>query len=137
MAHSTVGRSADDPRDKEALNPMPYRVFQDSTGTEWSAWDVVPRPMERRMAQRRTTAISLAPPAGDRRRTERRVGSARRSLLPERLSRGWLCFENRLQRRRLTPIPDDWARCPEPQLERYCEQATPVPAGVLTIAGRP
>ena len=116
---------------------MPYRVFQDSTGNEWTAWDVVPRPMERRMAQRRTTAISLSsPPTGERRRAERRVGNTRRSLLPDRLSRGWLCFETRLQRRRLTPIPDDWARCPEPQLERYCEQATPVPAGMLTIDGR-
>jgi len=117
---------------------MPYRVFQDGNGTEWTAWDVIPRPMERRMAQRRTTAISLAPPpsGGERRRAERRVGSARRSLLPDRLSRGWLCFENRAQRRRLTPIPDDWARCPEPQLERYCEQAVPVPSGVLTISGR-
>ncbi len=113
---------------------MPYRVFQDSAGTEWSAWDVIPRTVERRSQQRR---MQITPPPGtERRRAERRVGTGRRTLLPDRLSRGWLCFETRAQRRRLTPIPDDWTNCPEPQLERYCQEAVPVPVGILSVDPR-
>lgn len=113
---------------------MPYRIFQDSSGVEWTAWDVIPQYPERRVQQRRMKATPHT--GAERRRAERRVGSARRSLLPDRLARGWLCFENRLQRRRLSPIPDDWARCPETELERYCAEAVPVPAGMLSVDGR-
>lgn len=113
---------------------MPYRIFQDSSGVEWTAWDVIPQLAERRVTQRRVQSVPHA--GGERRRVERRLGGARRSLLPERLARGWLCFETRAQRRRLSPIPDDWARCADPELERYCNQAVPVPTGILSVHGR-
>ena len=32
---------------------MGYRIFKDSTGTEWQTWDVVPHLAERRVRERR------------------------------------------------------------------------------------
>jgi hypothetical protein len=62
---------------------------------------------------------------GDRRDGERRltVGDIARI---SRLSEGWLCFERGSDRRRLSPIPGDWNRCPDAVLEDYCRRALPV-----------
>jgi hypothetical protein len=38
---------------------------------------------------------------------------------------GWLCFAAEEEKRRLTPIPEDWQRCSHAQLEQYCVAATP------------
>ena len=46
-------------------------------------------------------------------------------MLTSGLDSGWLCFEASLQKRRLTPIPDDWERCPVARLEEYCRAARP------------
>ena len=54
------------------------------------------------------------------------VGAAGgRPVLTSGLDSGWLCFEASLQKRRLTPIPDDWERCPVTRLEEYCRAARP------------
>jgi hypothetical protein len=106
---------------------MGYRSFKDSQGTEWQAWDVVPHLAERRVGERRREAF-VTPhfaPAADRRVTDRRVVSGRRSLLSAGLDGGWLCFEAQVEKRRLTPIPADWLKCKPEQLERYCRQAKP------------
>lgn len=107
---------------------MGYRTFKDSHGTEWQAWDVVPRLAERRVRQRRRAA---APSHGSERRRlpERRLTSERRPVLTDGLYAGWLCFEAAVEKRRLTPIPPDWQECGTDCLEEYCRQATP--------AGRP
>ena len=103
---------------------MGYRIFRDSAGTEWQTWDVVPRLAERRVAQRRV-AVSVVPRVERRRLRERRVRVGRRPMLSAGLDCGWLCFEAPVEKRRLTPIPADWERCPTAQLEEYCRAARP------------
>jgi len=46
---------------------MGYRVFTDSQGREWQAWDVVPQLTERRGIDRRVRIVPVA--HADRRRT--------------------------------------------------------------------
>lgn len=107
---------------------MGYRVFKDSQGTEWQTWDVVPQLAERRVAdRRRSVRVSpLSAPGVDRRRPlERRVVSGRRPVLSAGLAGGWLCFDARVEKRRLAPIPGDWLRCEPERLEQYCRQAKP------------
>lgn len=103
---------------------MGYRIFRDSAGTEWQTWDVVPRLAERRTKERRVT-VAAAPRVERRRMSERRVRVGRRPMLSAGLDCGWLCFEAPVEKRRLTPIPSDWERCPTPQLEEYCKAARP------------
>ncbi len=102
---------------------MGYRVFTDSQGMEWQTWDVVPRLAERRAVERRRS-VAATPSTGERRlANDRRVTSGRRPMLSAGLDGGWLCFEARAEKRRLTPIPADWLRCDDDCLERYCRQA--------------
>ncbi|MEP6991365.1 MAG: hypothetical protein ABJA80_10590 [bacterium] len=103
---------------------MAYRIFTDSQGAAWQAWDVVPRLEERRVTDRRTRATQ--PPHSDRRsHSDRRILPGHRSVLNSGLTSGWLCFETADEKRRLSPIPDDWLRCPDAELEHYCAAATP------------
>lgn len=101
---------------------MGYRIFRDSRGTEWQAWDVVPRLAERRVSDRRSRV--LPPPHSDRRSpSDRRTKVGHRTLLKSGLDSGWLCFEAADEKRRLTPIPDDWEGCVVERLEQYCAMA--------------
>jgi hypothetical protein len=103
-------------------HPMGYRIFRDSRGTEWQAWDVVPRLTERRVSDRR--AIAAKPPHSDRRsRSDRRILTGHRTVLAKGLDDGWLCFEAPGEKRRLAPIPSDWLQCGADCLERYCGKA--------------
>lgn len=102
---------------------MGYRIFFDSEGVEWQAWDVLPKAVERRMGQRRVSREHVA--FAERRRTERRQVEGRWTPLTSGLRDGWLCFDASGKRRRLTPIPPDWEECPPPTLERYCRSAMP------------
>jgi hypothetical protein len=108
-----------------------YRVFKDSEGTEWQAWDVVPQLAERRVSDRRATRIAH----GTERRHEpdRRVVAGRRPVLSRGLDGGWLCFEATMEKRRLTPIPSDWLVCGEEQLARYCRAAKPAARSIDVI----
>lgn len=109
---------------------MGYRSFTDSAGMQWDAWDIVPQLGERRVAERRRAGQPI--PFGDRRAGERRIVTSRRAALTGALASGWLCFEGSGEKRRLSPIPEDWARCPESQLEAYCRIARPVRRSVAT-----
>jgi hypothetical protein len=102
---------------------MGYRIFRDSAGTEWQTWDVVPRLAERRSGERRVSVAVAAPRIERRRLSERRVRVGRRPMLSSGLDSGWLCFEALVEKRRLTPIPGDWERCPTARLEEYCRSA--------------
>jgi hypothetical protein len=104
---------------------MSLRVFTDSNGTEWQMWDVVPHVLlsERRVTHRRRALHPREQP--ERRRFDRRLVSSRRPVLGSGITAGWLCFEALTEKRRLTPIPGDWLKCPEVQLEQYCRQAKP------------
>jgi hypothetical protein len=108
----------------EGERRMGYRSFTDSTGVEWHAWDVVPQLAERRVVDRRRARQAV--PFRDRRLSERRLREGRRAVMAPGLTDGWLCFEAAAEKRRLSPIPGDWARCPEPELEAYCQMARPV-----------
>jgi hypothetical protein len=104
-----------------------YRVFKDSEGTEWQAWDVVPQLVDRRVRDRRAELVAHG--AERRRQPDRRVVAGRRPVLSRGLDGGWLCFEAPVQKRRLTPIPRDWLVCGDEQLERYCQAAKPAARG--------
>jgi hypothetical protein len=101
---------------------MGYRVFRDSQGREWQAWDVVPQLTERREIERRMRAAPLEH-ADRRRQQDRRVIKGRRPVLTAGLDGGWLCFENAFEKRRLTPIPEDWTRCSPAELDHYLQSA--------------
>lgn len=113
---------------------MPFRTFRDSSGTEWSAWDVTPRAMERRIADRRMLA---EPTAKERRVGERRQSVGQPAALSSTFSPSWLCFERCTERRRLMHIPDGWADCSDAELERYRDEARPVRAMRYTRDGLP
>lgn len=119
---------------------MPYRVFTDSTGSEWQVWDIVPQLSERRgldsgERERRVKAVPID--FADRRAEPRRTTVARRALLRGSYSQGWLCFDNGQQKRRLTPIPRDWATCSEPLLETYMRHAERATGAYTAIADEP
>lgn len=103
---------------------MSLRTFVDSTGQEWHAFDVVPRDDERRRYDRRD-AGEVSDNADERREADRRLTVGRSSRIGGPRS-GWLCFERGDDRRRLSPIPQDWQHCPDSQLEAYCRKARPV-----------
>jgi hypothetical protein len=111
---------------------MGYRIFFDSQGNEWQAWDVLPKAVERRMADRRLSGEVVSFP--DRRRADRRQVQGRWTPLTSGLRDGWLCFDSADDRRRLTPIPPDWEYCGHRTLEDYCRSA--VPARVARPSGR-
>lgn len=104
---------------------MTLRIFTDSEGAEWQAFDVIPRADERRRYDRRSPAEQHALDE-DRRDADRRLTVGGRSPLVGTVSDGWLCFERGSDRRRLCPIPDDWRRCSDEVLDAYCQAATPV-----------
>jgi hypothetical protein len=99
---------------------MPYRTFVDSLGTEWQVWDIVPRLTERRNdrpVERRVTDVEV--PINRRRDDDRRLTETRRAVLRGTYAQGWLCFESNQEKRRLSPIPQDWTTCSDDRLERY------------------
>ncbi len=116
---------------------MAFRTFADATGREWQVYDVVPPSDERRRNDRRgditpSTAQEAVEDDSDQSTSERRDSSDRR-LSVGRVSRlsvaqpeGWLVFESESERRRLSPIPEDWARCSDDALEAYRQSARPV-----------
>jgi len=102
---------------------MSYRIFTDSSGTEWHTWDIIPRLAERRARERRIARLAVM---RERRLTnERRLGDGERSVLSKGLHQGWLCFEAAIEKRRLAPIPADWVRCTVARLEEYLHLAVP------------
>ena len=103
---------------------MAYREFVDQAGVEWTVYDVVPRPNERRSKDRRESAHPAEAPE-DRRGEDRRATVA--TPLPVRLTRGWLCFENATERRRLQPIPEQWHLLKDAELSELLSQARVAP----------
>lgn len=102
---------------------MALRIFVDSADNEWQVFDVVPRANERRSYDRRqlTKRESIE---NERRDRDRRLTVGGSGGIAG--ARGWLCFEHGDERRRLSPIPDDWTRANDALLEAYCAAARPV-----------
>ena len=85
---------------------------------------VAPAPepiIERRRADRRATAS--APMPADR--------VAR--TMPPALVQGWLAFQSGTVRRRLAPIPHDWASRSDEELLQLCRSAQPVAPAVTPV----
>lgn len=91
---------------------MSHRAFRDHDGRTWEVWEVHPTMVERRDARR-----------GDRIAIERRKRSEARASLPRVLHEGWLAFECKKERRRLAPIPADWASMTDDQLDELLARA--------------
>lgn len=107
---------------------MPYRTFMDSTGAEWSAWEVTPGGTERRICERRRLA---EPTEEERRERERRIALGEPAQLYSTFAVSWLCFEGVSERRRLMQVPAGWAELTDEELARYRDLARPVPATAL------
>src|SRR5262245_10290717 len=79
--------------------PGRMRILNDSTGIQWTVFEVT-----------------------------RAAENDRWSFVPEEFGDGWLCFESRFAKRRLTPVPPRWRDFGEEELERMLERAVPVKA---------
>jgi hypothetical protein len=111
---------------------MALRSFMDSAGNEWQAFDVVPRSNERRNYERRLSDDRATTTAADRREGDRRVTVGGRTSMV--VGQGWLCFQRGTDRRRLSPIPDDWQRLSDAELDALCRTARPVRSLTLGAA---
>ena len=103
---------------------MPFRSFIDSAGNEWQAFDVIPRADERRNYDRRLLDHAEEELSDERRDADRRLTVGGASAVAG--AQGWLCFERGDQRRRLSPIPLNWNRATDAELEAFCVAARPV-----------
>lgn len=54
---------------------------------------------------------------------ERRKVQEARVVVPESLEKGWLAFQSGKERRRLTPIPGNWAEMTSNELVELLHQA--------------
>ena len=74
------------------------RDFTDSTGTEWTVFEI------------------------------RRQGNEEETwaYLPQGFRAGWLCFESKFGKRRLSPVPDGWKSLEQADLNRMLKRATAV-----------
>jgi hypothetical protein len=105
---------------------MAYRTFVDNRNTYWQTWDVRPERMERRsMERRRGESGDWKGP--ERRTTDRRRLDQRRIVLDNGLGSGWLVFESKSEKKRLSPIPKNWETSSESDLRSLCEKAKVVP----------
>lgn len=99
---------------------MALRDFTDLDGRRWRVWNVAPHVPQARADE------FMGEPGGDE-----EDGGAGEALLTQRrlvpgLEGGWLCFENHVEKRRLNPIPEEWDRLADPDLQGLLERATPV-----------
>ena len=94
---------------------MAHREYRDSEGVAWQVWEVIPHSSERRKLRERR----LAP----RDVLDRRKRHEARLRLSNGESDGWIVFECRDQKRRLRPIPTDWHKASETELESMCARA--------------
>lgn len=93
---------------------MALREFRDEQGHRWRVWNVAPQ-----------VPPWMSGPAPQGEGAADDLLAARRRLTPG-LEQGWLCFENHVEKRRLSPIPAGWAEAGEEELRRLCAQARAV-----------
>src|SRR3712207_5165295 len=78
----------------EASADATHRIFRDGHGVRWDVFAVYP---ETRLSFRRQLVAPYA--------------------------RGWLCFDSPRERRRLSPVPPNWDRLSNAQLEQLGDRA--------------
>lgn len=92
----------------EASADATHRIFRDARGTRWDVFAVYP--------------------------------DARRSVqwhLEAPYSEGWLCFDSASQKRRVSPIPDEWYRLSNQQLAQLAEGAEVVSPNARKVLAPP
>ena len=82
---------------------MAVRSFESPDGISWTAWEVIPGQVSE-------------------------FRSMYGSHLPTQMAGGWLCFDCGSEKRRLVPLPPDWADRTEAELWFLCRAAEPVRA---------
>lgn len=102
---------------------MPYRTFADERGRSWEIWDVRPEGTERRFGDRRSERSDPWDGPERRAETDRRQRVEPRLQLMPPLSEGWLVFKSEDEKRRLAPIPPDWATFRGQQLRELWNKA--------------
>lgn len=91
---------------------MAVRTFESPDGTAWTAWEVIPGQVSE-------------------------FRSSFGSHLPRQMAEGWLCFDCGSQKRRLYPLPPNWASRTEAELWFLCRAAEPVRARAAADGGEP
>jgi hypothetical protein len=76
---------------------MAYRKIVDSTQQAWDVWEVVPSSVREITEEPGSTA-------------------SRKIVVPAELQDGWLAFQSEKERRRIAPVPRDWAEMPDEAL---------------------
>lgn len=94
---------------------MTHRTIRDPSGENWDVWQVEPLLWD----------VTLGSESGSGRADTPDIASP--PMLDPALANGWLCFESRIERRRLAPIPRGWERMTEAELHALCAWATVVP----------
>ena len=104
---------------------MAYKTFVDRDGAYWQVWDSQPSKVERRTSETDRRTIRRFPWTGVDRRSgvDRRTTSQRRITLGQGYGSGWLTFESLVEKRRLVPIPDQWAELSQAGLRDLCLKA--------------
>lgn len=102
---------------------MAYREFKDQWGNEWKAWDVQPTSVERRSSKPDASKSTAKP---ERRRVGENSGEVRLKMRPG-WEGGWLSFESATEKRRLVPLPKDWDKASDDQLNAWLDDAKPFP----------
>ena len=95
---------------------MTHRRIRDRDGEWWDVWEVYPSAVERRMSGEQ-------PAVSTESGTDRRVRREVRVVVPTQLQQGWLAFQCGEERRRLAPIPNEWAVLDEAALLALLEKA--------------
>ena len=96
---------------------MSYRTYVTKDGTPWKVWEVTTNFAERRRTERRAGSAERAWAA------ERRAGEDRRKVREVRaparpgFEHGWLTFESLYETRRIGPVPRHWEVMSEAELE--------------------
>ena len=94
---------------------MAHREYRDSEGVAWEVWEVIPQSSERRKLRERRFAPRDA--------LDRRKRHEARLRLSNGESDGWIVFESHGLKKRLRPIPLDWHKASETELESMCARA--------------
>lgn len=95
---------------------MALRKFNDATGREWEVWETFPSAAPERTALDRYLTNQAS------------AGGARPVAVRPQFANGWLTFVHRTERRRLAPIPDNWASADEARLRTYLSNSAVSPS---------
>ena len=102
---------------------MSLREFTDSAGRAWRVWGTVPGTPHEADLFAQSARLQAA---AERRAAERGhevVDVPRRNVVSPGREHGWLTFQSGDEKRRLSPIPSDWATANEGELRRWLARA--------------